>query len=107
MYAHLNINYLQLDTLPKFKDGWAPVLNTMTIGKYFSTTGEVLIPKFSINGKKSGETLQLNAVGEAQIRLDVNWTFPLNFMEIHVAIFEGRIFHSDISFVPSRFGTII
>lgn len=82
MYAHMNINYLKLETLPKFKDGWEPVLDAMTAGSFFSTTGEVLIPNFSINGKKSGETLQLNAEGEAQVRLEVNWTFPLNFMEI-------------------------
>lgn len=82
MYAHMNINYLKLDTLPKFKDGWEPVLDAMTAGAFFSTTGEVLIPNFSINGKKSGETVQLNAGGEAQVRLEVNWTFPLNFMEI-------------------------
>lgn len=82
MYAHMNINYLQLDTLPKFKDGWAPVLNAMTTGKYFSTTGEVLIPNFSINGKGSGETIKLNAGGEAKIHLNIDWTFPLNFLEV-------------------------
>ncbi|MBC8770098.1 hypothetical protein H4O18_19010 [Arenibacter sp. BSSL-BM3] len=82
MYAHMNINYLQLDTLPKFKDGWAPVLNTMTTGKYFSTTGEVLIPNFSLNGKGSGESVKLNADGEAKIHLNIDWTFPLNFLEV-------------------------
>ncbi|MEG3659600.1 hypothetical protein V5097_19460 [Arenibacter palladensis] len=82
MYAHMNINYLQLDTLPKFKDGWAPVLNVMTTGKYFSTTGEVLIPNFSINGKGSGETIKLNTGGEAKIHLNIDWTFPLNFLEV-------------------------
>lgn len=82
MYAHMNINYLQLDTLPKFKDGWAPVLSAMTTGKYFSTTGEVLIPNFSINGKGSGETIKLNAGGEAKIHLNIDWTFPLNFLEV-------------------------
>jgi len=82
MYAHMNINYLQLDTLPKFKDGWGPVLKAMTTGKYFSTTGEVLIPNFSINGKGSGETIKLNYGGEAKIHLNIDWTFPLNFLEV-------------------------
>lgn len=82
MYAHMNINYLKLDSLPKFKDGWEPVLNAMTKGEFFSTTGEVLIPHFSMNGKKSGETLKLNAEGEAKVRIQIDWTFPLNYMEI-------------------------
>jgi len=82
MYAHMNINYLELDTLPKFKDGWAPVLNAMTTGKFFSTTGEVLIPNFSINGKRSGESVKLNADGEAKFSMNIDWTFPLNFLEV-------------------------
>lgn len=82
MYAHLNVNYLQLDKLPKFSDGWQPVLDAMSHGKFFTTTGEVLLPVFKVNEKSSNDTVALNKEGEAQIKLDINWTFPLHFAEI-------------------------
>ncbi|MEO8110351.1 MAG: hypothetical protein ABI594_09970 [Ginsengibacter sp.] len=82
MYAHLNVNYLQLDKLPNFNDGWQPVLNAMKHGKFFTTTGEVLLPSFKVNGKTSNETVVLDDAGNTKIELEVNWTFPLNFAEI-------------------------
>jgi hypothetical protein len=82
MYAHLNVNYLQIDKLPKFETGWKPVLDAMRQGKFFVTTGEVLLPSFTINGKKAGETLILEASGKAVITLKVAWTFPLSFAEV-------------------------
>ena len=82
MYAHLNVNYLQLDKLPGFSEGWQPVLDAMKNGKFFTTTGEVLLPVFKVNGKASNETIELNESGKAAIELEINWTFPLNFVEI-------------------------
>lgn len=82
MWAHLNINYLQLDKLPKYTDGWQPVLTAMETGKFFSSTGEVLLPSFTVNGKQSGDTVKLATSGKAKINLEVAWTFPLNFVEI-------------------------
>lgn len=82
MYAHLNVNYLQMDKLPKYKDGWQPVLDVLEQGKFFVSTGEVLIPAFSLNGKKSGETLKLGADGKASLKTSLDWTFPMNFADI-------------------------
>jgi len=82
MYAHLNVNYLMLDELPEFDKGWQPVLDAMQHGRFFSTTGEVLMPELTVNGKHSGEELALNADGTASIRLKLGWTFPMNFVEI-------------------------
>ncbi len=82
MYAHLNVNYLQLDKLPAFSDGWQPVLDAMRHGKFFTTTGEVLLPSFKVNGKGSNEAIQLNQSGDANVELEISWTFPLNFVEI-------------------------
>jgi hypothetical protein len=82
MYAHLNVNYLMMDSLPKFNNGWYPVVNTMQQGKFFGSTGEVLIPELTINRKRSGETLQLDNAGFANIKLTLSWTFPMNFVEI-------------------------
>ncbi|MES2893257.1 MAG: hypothetical protein V4725_14630 [Bacteroidota bacterium] len=82
MYAHLNVNYLQLDALPKYADGWAPVLDAMSQGKFFVSTGEVLLPSFKVNGKGAGETIALGADGKATIVVEADWTFPLNYAEI-------------------------
>lgn len=68
MYAHMNVNYLQLNTLPSFDNGWQPVLDALKNGRFFSTTGEVLIPKFSAN--------------KTTATFDLQWTFPMNFAEI-------------------------
>ena len=81
-YAHLNVNYLQLDKLPDYNQGWQPVLDAMRQGKFFVSTGEVLLPAFSINGKGAGETLTLPADGGATIALAIDWTYPLTFAEI-------------------------
>jgi len=82
MYAHLNVNYLMLDSLPKFTDGWKPVLNSMQKGRFFTSTGEVLMPALTINGKRSGETLQLDNSGYAAVKLELSWTFPMHFVEV-------------------------
>ncbi|MGM9509034.1 hypothetical protein ACS5NO_14965 [Larkinella sp. GY13] len=81
-YAHLNVNYMQMDKLPDYSAGWQPVLDVMKQGKFFVTTGEVMLPAFTVNGKGAGETLTLPASGKATVNLNVNWTFPLSFAEI-------------------------
>ena len=82
MYAHMNVNYLRLDKLPEFDKGWGNILDTLQRGRFFSTTGEVLIPTFTVNDISSGETALLPATGKALISFDATWTFPLNFAEI-------------------------
>ncbi|MEH6307373.1 hypothetical protein RYH73_17120 [Olivibacter sp. CPCC 100613] len=82
MYAHMNVNYLMLDSLPKFTDSWKPVLNSMQKGHFFTSTGEVLMPRLTINGKHSGESISLDDSGYATVELALNWTFPMNFVEI-------------------------
>ena len=82
MYAHLNVNYLQLDKLPDYNDGWQSILDAMSQGKFFTTTGEVLLPVFKVNGKTSNQTISLDESGNATVQLGIDWTFPLNFAEI-------------------------
>jgi len=69
MYAHMNINYLRMGRLPAFDAGWGAVLDTLRKGKFFSTTGEVLIPLFEVGR-------------DSQVRFRLQWTFPLHFAEI-------------------------
>lgn len=81
LYAHMNINYLRLDgPLPSYANGWATVLEALRGGKFFTTTGEVLIPEFTIDGAKSGEEVRFGR--NALVRAKVEWTFPLRFAEI-------------------------
>ncbi|MEP7143840.1 MAG: hypothetical protein ABI707_13255 [Ferruginibacter sp.] len=82
MYAHMNVNYLQMDKLPRFDDGWQPILDAMQQGRFFVSTGEVLLPVFTVNGKRSGEILKAGRTGKAKIVIEANWTFPLNFAEV-------------------------
>ncbi len=82
MWANMNTNYLMIDEIPKFSDGWPEVLEAMEKGRFFSTTGEVLIPEFSVNGTLLGEMVSLPGNGKAEIQFKVNWTFPLSHAEI-------------------------
>ena len=82
IYGPMNINYLQMDKLPKFEDGWQSVLDAMQTGKFFSGTGEILLPNFSVNEKESGETLKRAGSGKAKVKVAIDWTFPLNYLEI-------------------------
>jgi hypothetical protein len=82
IYGHMNINYLRLDKLPRFDDGWQPVLDTLRHGAFFTTTGEVLIKDFTVNGQRSGGEFALPVDGLAEVKVDLEWTFPLKFAEV-------------------------
>ena len=81
-YAHANVNYLRLDSIPRYGDGWAPVLKALRDGAFFISTGEVLLPQFTVGGKESGETLKLSASGQAKLEAGLTWTFPMAFAEV-------------------------
>ncbi|MDB5002814.1 MAG: hypothetical protein JWQ34_1039 [Mucilaginibacter sp.] len=82
MYAHVNINYLKLNALPEFKNGWQPVLDVLKSGNFFSTTGEVLIPTFKVNGAEAGSTIKVTGATKSIVDFSVKWTYPLNFAEL-------------------------
>jgi hypothetical protein len=70
-----------MEKLPAYDAGWQPVLDVMRTGKFFVSTGEVLIPSFTVNGRQSGETLKLDKKA-ATIKVNVQWNFPMNYIEI-------------------------
>jgi hypothetical protein len=82
LYGHMNVNYLRLDASPRFADGWQSILDALRAGRLFVTTGEVLIPSFSVGGKESGETLRLPTDGVANLDVRLEWTFPPAFAEV-------------------------
>jgi hypothetical protein len=71
-YPQLSVNYVKLDAVPKFDNGWLPVLKAMRSGDYFVTTGETLFRSWSIEG--AGSHRVYNA--------DIEWTFPPEFAEL-------------------------
>jgi hypothetical protein len=81
-YGHMNINYLKLAKLPRYDDGWQPVLDTLRAGQFFTTTGEILIPEFRVGGRESGQTLKTPGSGAATLEAKLEWTFPLAFAEV-------------------------
>jgi hypothetical protein len=70
LYGHMNVNYLKLDRIPRFSEGWQPVLDALRAGDFFVTTGEVLIPSWSLD-RARGEVVA-----------EVEWTFPLAFAQV-------------------------
>jgi hypothetical protein len=93
LFAHMNVNYVQMDRVPKYDEGWQSVLDVLSQGKFFVTTGEVLIPRFTVDGKGSGDVMKLprplgEGRGEAahanapQLVAELQWTFPLAFAEV-------------------------
>lgn len=101
LYGHMNVNYVRLepDILPKFSDGWGSILESLRLGQFFVTTGEVLIPDFRVNGKPSGSGLVVKPAEKALIRVDLSWTFPLRSVELisgdGFKVFRERIDCSD------------
>ncbi len=91
-YAHININYLQLERLPRFGEGWQPVLDAIRGGKFFSGTGEVLIPQFAV---RDGGTIEAA----------IEWTFPLAFAEV-ISGDGAKVFRQRIDLTDTEaFGT--
>jgi len=72
LYAHMNINYIKLDRLPSF-DRWGDALEPLARGDFFTTTGEVLLPRVDLSKSTSNEVVAT---------VDAQWTFPLRFAEI-------------------------
>lgn len=97
-YAHMNINYVRLAQRPRFGEGWSALLAALRAGDFFATTGEVLIPEFSVGGITSGGTL-VNPSSEPMLHASIEWTFPLAFAEVvsgdGAQVFRQRIDLSD------------
>src|SRR6185503_11981763 len=106
LYGHMNINYLRLPKLPRYGEGWKPVLEVLRRGAFFTTTGEILIKSFIAIGKQSGETAHLAANGEAPVSVEFEWTFPLKFAELisgdGAKVYRERIDLSDTGAFGAR-----
>ena len=81
LYAHMNVNYLKLDRLPSFDEGWQPILDALRAGRFVVSTGEVLLHAATLAGAEFGSTLD-QVPADPEVKVDVEWTFPLRFAEV-------------------------
>ncbi len=72
LYAAMNVNYIRMPRLPDF-DHYGSLLNSVANGEFFTTTGEILIPRWSLGDGGDGE-IHVNAL--------VQYTFPLKLAEV-------------------------
>ncbi len=71
LYGDFNVNYVRLDRVPGFED-WSPICRALRAGEFFVTTGEVLIPRWGVEGEGK----------DRAVVAEVEWTFPLEFVEV-------------------------
>jgi hypothetical protein len=81
LYGHFNVNYLKLASLPEASD-WSEVNRVMRAGDFFVTTGEVLFRDFTVNGISAGKRVTLASREKMSLVVDLEWTFPLEFVEV-------------------------
>ena len=83
LFGTMNVNYLKLDEIPNYEDGWQSVLDALSSGQFFVTTGEVLISGFDVNGTETGATLP-STTDRSSVTLNttLEWTYPLAYMEV-------------------------
>ena len=68
LYGEFSVDYVQLDQTPSVEN-WTPLVRAFAAGRFFVTTGEVLIKNFRIEGTEA-------------VNAEVEWTFPLEFVEV-------------------------
>lgn len=72
-YGHANVNYVRLERLPRFDEGWAPLLDSLRQGHFFTTTGEILFRDFEVRRRPGLPPT---------VRTRLSWTFPLDHLEV-------------------------
>jgi hypothetical protein len=67
IYGHMNINYVRLDKLPNSRN-WTPLMQALSRGDFFVSTGEVLIRSCRLV--------------EGKVQAELEWTLPLGQAEL-------------------------
>jgi hypothetical protein len=71
IYASSPVTYVKLRAVPTTTD-MSPIIQALTRGDSFVTSGEVLMPAYAVKGTGNQRT----------ISVDLDWTFPLDFLEV-------------------------
>jgi uncharacterized protein YfiM (DUF2279 family) len=72
LYSHMNANYVKLDRLPEF-DHYGEMLDAVANGRFWVSTGEVLLPDVQATAASPDEI---------EVKARVEWTFPLRLAQI-------------------------
>jgi hypothetical protein len=72
LYPQFPVSYVKVAALPGPTEDWSPVLKALREGNSFVTTGEILFKNYAVEG----------AGNNRNIAADLEWTFPLEFLEI-------------------------
>lgn len=59
------------------------------------------MPQLTINNEISGETITLDKTGRASVKLKLNWTFPMNFIEV-ISGDGTKVYHEKIDLSDTR-----
>ena len=106
LFGTMNINYLKLDEVPEYEDGWQPVLDALRAGQFFVTTGEILIKDCTFGGQTGGATLSKRSLKNVPLEVSLEWTYPLSHLEVvsgeGQAIYRERIDLTDTSEFDSQ-----
>ncbi len=70
VYAMGPVSYLKMDVLPGPED-FGSIVDALRSGQFFVTSGEVLLPSYEVTG----------TAGRRSVVAEVEWTFPLEFVE--------------------------
>ena len=70
-YGLSPVNYLKINSVPTV-DNMRSIIDALKQGEYFVTTGEILIPFYTVRGTGNNRT----------IVAEVEWTLPLDFIEV-------------------------
>ncbi len=103
IYGHMNVNYVRLDRLPRFDEGWQPINDALRAGRFFVTTGEILINAATLGDRPFDGTapLVLAPGDRPELKVALSWTFPLRFAELvsgdGTKVYRDRI---DLSATP-------
>jgi hypothetical protein len=72
LYSHMNASYVQLNRLPEF-DRYGEVLDAVANGRFWVSTGEVMLPDVQVAA---------GSPDEIAVKARVEWTFPLRLAQI-------------------------
>ena len=83
LYGHMNINYLRLDRVPLFDQGWKPVLDALEVRPVLRDHRRGPDPR--VHGRTAAAAEPISPSSRAStstVRATLRWTFPLRFAEL-------------------------
>ena len=83
LYGHMNVNYVRLDRVPRFDEGWKPRAREPAGRPVLRDHGRGPDPR--VHGRRPRErarSLAIPGAGPSEVHARLRWTFPLRFAEL-------------------------